>query len=438
MTKNKVHGAGRLALMYSILIAFGLLAAEITVRIAEKLSPRIAYELTSPLSNRALITDPVLGFRISPFFPEVDALGYRNNREYNQPDVLAIGDSMTYGYTVSFDNSWPRQLEQLQGWDVYNAGVGDYGPCEHLGVYRELQSFNPRVVVLGVFIGNDLSDAYTSIYLENRCEEFRSGDADVLASIAKANSEISLRNKALGLGMEDVPWPFLQGLPDKFLMVQSRKEKVALYRLARAAYHRASDFSWQRFGDGIEDESVFERSLSKPGAFAYEATPELRTVFRNPELDMLAVNLDDPRIAEGMRITQEVILTLRDHISSTQTKTGTAPSTQPETEFVVALIPSKSLIYNQVVIRDSSVWPDNFLKQIEMDKRVMAELTSFLERENISFINTSSKIEDIINANRNPFYLSTNEHTNATGYRAMAEAIAEFLNDQTVLSGSER
>ena len=429
-TNSGTHRPAKLVLLYGILLGLCLLIAEATIRIVEKLSPRIAYELASPYSNRALVTDPVLGFRISPFFPEVDSRGYRNNREYSNPDVLAIGDSMTYGYTVSFDKSWPRQLEQMESWDVYNAGVGDYGPCEHLGVYRELEFLNPRVVVLGIFIGNDLSDAYTSIYLENRCTDLKSDDPEVLEQLAKANSESSLRNQALGLGMDDVPWPFLQGLPDKGLMVQYGKDRIALYRLTRAVYHRISDFSWQRFGDGIEDESAFEKSLRKPGAFAYEATPELRTVFRNPEIDMLAVNQNDPRIAEGMRITQQVISSIRDQIDALQA--------EPKTEFVVALIPSKSLIYNQVVIRDPSVWPDNFLQQIEMDKQVMAGLTEFLVAEGIAFVNTTPKIEDIINANQNPFYLSTNEHTNAKGYRAMAEAIAQYLSKESVLASDRQ
>jgi len=179
-----------------VALGFGLALSELTLKVLTWASPRIAYEIRPPWSNRALDKDPLLGYRLSPYFPGTDHRGYRNNNALQQTDVLAIGDSMTYGYTVPLSETWPYYLQQTIGWTVYNAGVGGYGPCEHLIVLRELMDLEPRVVVVALYLGNDISDAYTSVYLEERCLDLKSDDHIVLARLAEAREKGSLRQYA--------------------------------------------------------------------------------------------------------------------------------------------------------------------------------------------------------------------------------------------------
>ncbi len=44
-----------------------------------------------------------------------------------RPEILAVGDSFTYGDQVSDDQTWPAALERLMGRPVINAGVFGYG-----------------------------------------------------------------------------------------------------------------------------------------------------------------------------------------------------------------------------------------------------------------------------------------------------------------------
>ena len=76
--------------------------------------------------------DPVLNHRIEPFAGGHDELGLRNKAGLRPAEILAIGDSMTYGMMATADESWPSHLQAITGRQVYNAGMGGYGPFRYL------------------------------------------------------------------------------------------------------------------------------------------------------------------------------------------------------------------------------------------------------------------------------------------------------------------
>lgn len=70
--------------------------------------------------------------------------------------VLALGDSLTYGYGASPDASWPVKLAELTGWQVENAGVnGDTseGALQRLPGLLGGQSYDAILIGIG---GNDM------------------------------------------------------------------------------------------------------------------------------------------------------------------------------------------------------------------------------------------------------------------------------------------
>ena len=96
------------------------------------------------------------GFRVPAGAPGARAGG---------PRVLALGDSMTFGYGVEAEESWPEVLEVLLRKDdhpdveVINAGVVAYAPDQQLDQLRELlPRLRPDLVVLGLYPGNDLAE----------------------------------------------------------------------------------------------------------------------------------------------------------------------------------------------------------------------------------------------------------------------------------------
>lgn len=71
------------------------------------------------------------------------------------PDIVAFGDSLTYGLGVSRDNAYPAVLSKLTGIEIVNLGVS--GNTAQQGAMRvnEIGRNMPRMVLIE-FGGNDL------------------------------------------------------------------------------------------------------------------------------------------------------------------------------------------------------------------------------------------------------------------------------------------
>lgn len=69
--------------------------------------------------------------------------------------VIALGDSLTYGYSVSPDTAYPAVLAGMTGWQVINAGVNGNTSADVLARTDTIVAQNPDLVLLGVG-GNDV------------------------------------------------------------------------------------------------------------------------------------------------------------------------------------------------------------------------------------------------------------------------------------------
>jgi hypothetical protein len=147
-------------------ILLALLLAELSLRLAGTPVPR-AYHFERGVA----IADPEIGYVMAPghrsvmsdgYFREevvTDAAGFRDRWDPALPDlgVVAIGDSETFGHGVPADGSWPEQLQQALGVNVYNAGVFGYAVTQYEPVLRRLVRDGRRVkLVLLAMSWNDV------------------------------------------------------------------------------------------------------------------------------------------------------------------------------------------------------------------------------------------------------------------------------------------
>ena len=178
-----------------LLMVFSLLLCELVLQVAAWQFPRLKYEINAPWT-RNVVPDPSLGYRMSPYFPGHDRYGFRNDGDSTSYDIVAIGDSLTYGFGADAHGSWPRLLSNLSERSVYNAGVGGYGPCEYYRLADEMTRYRPRLVILGLYLGNDLANAYTSVYNDGRCPELSTKDPSTLRAIERENQRVDLHDVA--------------------------------------------------------------------------------------------------------------------------------------------------------------------------------------------------------------------------------------------------
>ena len=74
---------------------------------------------------------------LSPRLRDVDEHRFRNPPDDNERyDIVAIGDSHTFGSNVSWMEAWPHALARGTGHTVYNLGVGSYSIYQY-GVLLE-------------------------------------------------------------------------------------------------------------------------------------------------------------------------------------------------------------------------------------------------------------------------------------------------------------
>ncbi|NYR10074.1 arylesterase [Psychrobacter sp. BI730] len=69
--------------------------------------------------------------------------------------VIALGDSLTYGYGANTKTAYPTVLAELSKWNVVNAGVNGDTSADVLTRVNEITEQNPDLVLLGVG-GNDV------------------------------------------------------------------------------------------------------------------------------------------------------------------------------------------------------------------------------------------------------------------------------------------
>ncbi len=101
------------------------------------------------------VKDERLGQRGDPNFPGHDQRGFRNEALPKQAFIVAMGDSQTYGYAVSREQTWPHCLGSLCHRSVYNMGLPGRGPTHSLLLFSDAMALQTKLIVEAFNPGND-------------------------------------------------------------------------------------------------------------------------------------------------------------------------------------------------------------------------------------------------------------------------------------------
>jgi lysophospholipase L1-like esterase len=161
-----------------VLIAAGLLftiaVAEATFRLLPDLAPAAVQQRVMANAESLAVSHPYIGHLHKPnasgmlvsedfkIGHRTDGYGFRNAWPWpKQVDIVAVGDSLTFGYGVHDNQSWPAILNRaLPEIDVLNLGLIGASPQQYLRVYETFgRSLRPRLLLVGFFAGNDFWDA---------------------------------------------------------------------------------------------------------------------------------------------------------------------------------------------------------------------------------------------------------------------------------------
>jgi len=95
----------------------------------------------------------------------IDENGFRETTPLSEARIFALGDSFTFGVSVTQESTWVNVLNRLTGASIYNLGVSGNSPGQQLMLLENIlrtkaNAVKVRHVLWMICEGNDLEDSY--------------------------------------------------------------------------------------------------------------------------------------------------------------------------------------------------------------------------------------------------------------------------------------
>jgi lysophospholipase L1-like esterase len=331
------------------------------------------------------VRDEVLRYRIEPGSGAHDLWGFRNKGVPAKSDIVAIGDSQTYGISAQARSSWPSQLEGLSGKSVYNMSLPGYGPAEYLLLLKDKAlKLMPDLIVVGFYLGNDLKDSFTAVYSVPVWENMRDPE------ISKA-------------GHDDLPVEKKGGSlsPGDWLSANS-----VLYRLISSSVIGDNLRQHRRIARGEEVVMLNDKEHGISTGF----TPDRR---------LKGLDLDNPEVAEGVTLALEFFNQMN------------ALANENRIAFLVVIIPTKESVFADLIEGNKTLQASEKIDRLlSSERKVNETATKYFAEHGIEYIDLLPSLQEAAYTEQ-IYPANFGGHTNKNGYRAIAETIHTWLVEPT-------
>jgi hypothetical protein len=339
-----------------------------------------------------MVPDPLLGAVPSTGTKAggFDPWGFRNRQVPKTADIVAIGDSHTYGNTATMDDSWPKVLARLARRDVYNMGLGGYGPNQYFELLKtRALSLKPRLIIVGLYMGDDFENAFVITY--------------------GLDHWAYLRELAPGTVNNFSPdiWDFAPPNPGwhKRIRLWLSRHSVVYQLLFHASLLGRLQGNVQidnatRLSDSATSLSLPEKHISE--AFV-------------PKGFLRSLDQDSQSVREGMRITFRLLEEMKEICR------------QNQVQFLVVVIPTKEMVFSEYLEHNSKVHLGEVVDQLLANERLARQRTfAFLEGSGIATVDTLPALKASVG---HELYTRSagDMHPSRNGYRVIAEAIVAAL-----------
>lgn len=330
------------------------------------------------------VHDAALGSRVEAGSAGHDCWGFRNEEVPDRAEVVTIGDSQTYGVSATMTGAWPHQLSGILKRSVYDLSLGGFGPLQYLYLLRERALvLRPETVIVGLYLGNDLADAYASAHTLDFWSVYRTSTSSTpFAGFGSAPSPGKLpRGRVLGASRD---W---------------LARHSVLYRrltLGGVGPLRFWDLKYLR-----RDPSVALIEDSKHG-ISSGLTPRTR---------LAALDRGDPRVVEGMEITRRALREMAE------------VAREHEIQLMVVMLPTKESVLAVHFGHSQLTHRDDLAREVELERSAAALLEVLLGELGVPVV---APLEALRQASRERQIYPSNRdgHPNAEGYRVVAEQVA--------------
>lgn len=362
----------------AISVAVGVLSCELAARMFLHSADFLAIE---PVADDILGMVPSKATRTG-----YDEWGFRNLKVPEHADIVAIGDSHTYGNTVRMEDSWPIVLGHLGGYTAYNMGMGGYGPNQYFYLLQtKALSLKPRLIICGLWMGDDFEQAYQMTYGLDYWSYLRSMPS------RKTNYNV--------WKPEDAPvW-------HKRIRIWLSRHSVVYQLMFHSSLLGRLQGEAQIKVDPKVDRSV--TALVVPEKHILEA-------FR-PESDLRALDQQNPEIQEGMRITFKLLQDMK------------AICDQNHIQFLILVIPTKDSVFSPLFEQRSDVALSDVIRKVAFNERLAREkMFEFLKDNAIPYVDALPALQA---STEHELYARTAQdmHPGRNGHNVIAGALFQTL-----------
>jgi hypothetical protein len=315
-----------------------------------------------------------------------DAWGFRNREVPKTADIVAVGDSHTFGNTAKMDESWPYVLGRLTGRRLYNMGMGGYGPNQYFYLSNsKALSLKPNMIIWGLYMGDDFQNAYAITYGLNYWANLR-----------------KLTGQSVDADIWDPPAPRPSWLKKARVWLSSHS---VIYQLA---FHASS-------GGGLQGGAqIRDAAQLYPGAATSLIVPgkNILEAFR-PKSMLSRLDQDNQDIREGMRITFELIKEMNEICQ------------QHHIRFLVVVIPIKEEVFSDYLEHNPKLPLGDVVDKLLPNDRLARKRTfEFLTESHIPYVDPLPALKRSVG---DELYArsATDMHPSKNGYRVIGQAVSE-------------
>lgn len=374
-----------LATFIGIIIAFPVI--EIPLRILTTFPKRTEVTNTRPHTELLYVMDSR--------WPDIDPSGFRNGADRERSDIVTLGDSMTYGYNATMEESWPFRLGKMAGKTVYNYGIGGYGTLQQYHALKEGLKKQPSHVILAVFLSNDIMDVCN--FIGNRLPSwdqwFRLRGFDK----SPCWKDETPPEADAGTRQQDI------SLVDSLKVLLKKSALVGVVDF----------FFWDPYKNRKSRKSGDGNMVIDGG--------HQELFFRKTTLDMMikATDVSDPRVAFAKEATKDLVREMRDAAAAADAKFG------------VIIIPTQaSVVVEYLQGRRVETTPE-FKKVLVQEEALEAEFVRFFKEHDINFTIARDTLRSLMDGTEPVYTTGDDNHPLPIGYDAIAGKAYEAFFRQT-------
>lgn len=359
----------------------------------------IVLRLSAPAP---IVEDPILGVRGAPA-ADWDNDGFRNEKVLATAKIVALGDSQTEGNNATREEAWPQVLGGLASTTVYQMAAGGYGPIQYNYLFNDALKKKPEVIMVGLYLGNDLLDAERLVYGKEHWAAWRRADYQSVAS--STNYRLTL-----AYGLEPGTWAYKLKAARDWL-----RHNLRLYALAGNSTRglRETLGLAQKLSESLDD--VNKLAAERPDLVWVYEDEKVGTVL-SPIYRLGSVDLGQEKTAEGWRLTTRALTELATKARDSKTR------------LVINVIPTKEAVYLSKMEREGNKIPDNFKAYWAAEKNLNQKVRRLCGELKVECVFPLNDLAQALARGEKIYGLTMDGHPLAAGYAIIAKSLFNYLN----------